>query len=133
MRKILSLFFVIVMCTVSAFAGDGAKVEFAEKSHDFGSIKEEKGKVSHEFVFTNTGDEPLVVISANASCGCTVPDYPKDPIKPGKTGKIKVTYNPSGRPGEFTKSIKVRFNQSKKSSNRVTLKISGTVVPKASK
>ncbi len=130
MRKILSLFVAIILSTISAFAGDGAKAEFAEKSHDFGIVKEEKGKVSHEFTFKNTGDKPLVIISATASCGCTMPDYPKEPIKPGKSGKIKVTYNPSGRPGAFDKSIKVRINGSDKKSSKITLKITGTVVPK---
>jgi hypothetical protein len=129
MRKILSLFFAVVVCSLTAFAG--AKAEFAEKSYDFGMVKEEKGKVSHEFLFTNTGDKPLVIISANASCGCTMPEFPKDPIKPGKTGKIKVTYNPSGRPGEFDKSVKIRYNSDGNKTARVTLKITGTVVPKS--
>jgi hypothetical protein len=131
MRKIVSLFFAVIVCALSAFAG--AKAEFAEKSYDFGMVKEEGGKVSHEFTFTNTGDKPLVIISATASCGCTMPEYPKDPIKPGKTGKIKVTYNPSGRPGEFNKTVKIRYNSDSNKTNRVNVKISGTVIPKGNK
>jgi hypothetical protein len=69
----------------------------------------------------------LVIVSATASCGCTKPVYPTDPIKPEKKGKLKVTYNPSGRPGEFNKTIKVRTNAPK--SKRVSLKITGTVIP----
>lgn len=103
-------------------------VEFDNKIHDFGTIKESDGPVSCEFKFTNTGAEPLVIISANASCGCTRPEYPKKPVKPGATGVIKVTYLPEGRPGEFSKTIKVRTNAKRPKS--VSLKITGVVIPK---
>lgn len=104
-------------------------IEFAQKEYDFGTFKEEKGYVSHEFEFTNTGNAPLLILSASASCGCTRPDYPTHPVKPGKSGKIKVTYNPAGRPGEFTKTITVRTNVKGKG-KKVTLKIRGNVIPK---
>lgn len=97
------------------------------KSHDFGTINENGGSVSHEFEFVNTGDKPLVIISATASCGCTRPKYPQEPIKPGKSAKIKVTYLPKGRPGEFDKAVKVRTNDPK--NKKITLKIKGVVVP----
>lgn len=80
-----------------------------------------------EFPFVNDGDTPLVIISATASCGCTQPKYPTEPIKPGKKGVIKVTYLPQGRPGEFDKLIKVRTNA--KNGKKVSLKITGVVVP----
>ena len=73
------------------------------------------------------GDTPLVIISANATCGCTRPKYPTDPVKPGGKGVIKVTYLPKGRPGEFEKTVKVRTNSKK--NKKVVLKISGVVVP----
>lgn len=104
-----------------------ASVAFVEKSHDFGNIKENGGPVSYEFVFTNEGESPLVIVSAMASCGCTMPRYPKAPIASGKTEKIRVTYLPKGRPGEFNKSVKVRTNDPK--NKKVTLRISGVVVP----
>ena len=104
-----------------------SNVEFAQKAHDFGVIKENGGPVSHDFEFVNDGDSPLVIISANASCGCTRPKYPSDPIKPGKSGKITVTYIPAGRPGAFLKTVKVKTNAPK--AKKVVLKISGTVVP----
>lgn len=127
-RKLFLFAILLLMSVVLTSAGKGkASVHFSEKSWDFGYIKEAKGPVSHEFEFTNTGDVPLVIISASASCGCTRPDYPTAPVKPGKKGKIKVTYNPSGRPGEFVKDIKVRTNA--KNGKRVTLKISGVVIP----
>lgn len=125
MKKLISL----LLAFVGALSMMAAQptIEFDTKSHDFGTIKEADGSVSCEFAFTNTGSEPIVIISANASCGCTRPEYPKKPIAPGKTDKIKVTYNPMGRPGEFNKTIKVRTNaQGKKS---ISLKINGVVIP----
>ena len=99
---------------------------FSEKNYDFGYIKEEKGAVSHEFEFENVGDEPLIIVSATASCGCTRPEYPTKPIKPGKTGKIKVIYNPAGRPGPFRKKVLVKTNGKK---GRYSLYVEGSVIP----
>jgi hypothetical protein len=83
---------------------------FDEKEFDFGDINQ-GDKVSHVFEFTNTGDADLVITDARASCGCTVPEYPKDtPIKPGESGKIKVTFNSAGKSGETMKSITISSN-----------------------
>lgn len=126
MKKLTSFIsFIIIGCI--ALLGAEPTVEFDSKTHDFGTIKESNGPVSCEFKFTNTGSEPLVIISANASCGCTRPEYPKKPIRPGNTGVIKVTYLPQGRPGEFSKTIKVRTNAKRPKS--VSLKITGVVIP----
>lgn len=105
-----------------------AQATFPNKTHDFGQIQESNGPVSCTFEFINTGDKPLIIIDAVASCGCTRPEYPSKPIKPGKKGKIKVTYNPSGRPGAFSKTIKVKTNGREKYS---TLVIEGVAVPKS--
>lgn len=102
-----------------------AKAEFAQKTFDFGVIKEKNGPVSHEFVFTNTGDGNLLILKATAECGCTRPEYPEKPVAPGKTGKLKVTYNPLGRPGGFDKVVTVTTNGMPR---KVRLKIRGTVV-----
>ena len=102
---------------------------FTEKNHDFGYIKEEKGAVSHDFEFENVGDEPLIILSATASCGCTRPEYPTKPIKPGKKGKIKVTFSPIGRPGPFRKEIRVKTNGRNK---MVRVHIEGSVIGKDS-
>ena len=126
MKKI----FAGVIAAFSAFAVSGAEpvVEFVELSHDFGTIQEDGGPVSHEFEFANTGDAPLMVVNATASCGCTRPEYPKKPVKAGKKDKIKVTYLPAGRPGEFNKTVTIRTNAKK--GKKVTLKIKGFVNPK---
>ena len=96
-------------------------------SHDFGTIKEANGPVSCTFEFTNTGNKPLLIIDATASCGCTRPEYPTKPVKPGKKGKIKVTYSPIGRPGAFKKTVKIKTNGKERTT---TLRIEGTVIPK---
>ena len=96
--------------------------------YDFGNVKENGGIVSHGFVVKNTGKSPLIIKSARASCGCTVPEIPKEPIKPGESAVLKVSYDPKGRPGEFEKNIQVKSNAK---DSRVTIKIKGVVIPQA--
>lgn len=137
----LSLALVGTTATFTALAADSAApktekksessgepgIRFATTAHNFGIVKEKGGPVSYSFEFTNTGTKPLVIISATASCGCTRPQYPTEPIAPGKKGKIKVTYLPEGRPGEFTRIVKVRTNI--KDAKKLNLTIKGTVQP----
>ena len=126
--RLLIVLLAICSVTISAMADDKkAEATFAVKTHDFGTIKEEAGPVSCTFEFTNTGNKPLLIIDATASCGCTRPEYPTKPIKPGKKGKIKVTYSPIGRPGAFKKTVKIKTNGKERST---TLRIEGTVIPK---
>lgn len=127
-KRLFIAIFAVCMMAVTAFADDSySEAKFEVKSHDFGNIKEEGGPVSCTFEFTNTGDKPLLIIDAVASCGCTKPDYPTKPIKPGKKGKIKVTYSPIGRPGAFKKTVKIKTNGKERST---VLRIEGTVIPK---
>lgn len=101
--------------------------KFTEQVYDFGAIHESNGQVVHMFDFTNIGNGNLVIVDATAECGCTRPEYPKKPIAPGKSGKIKVIFNPAGRPGSFDKVVTVRTNGKP---SKVRLKIRGTVIPK---
>jgi hypothetical protein len=84
-------------------------VSFEKMAHDFGTIKQES---EHDYVFkfTNTGSNPLIIESANGSCGCTVPDYPKEPIAPGATGEIKVNYKPGQQKGQQAKTVTIIAN-----------------------
>ena len=110
MKKLLltTIFSVLAML---AFAAGEAEIKFDKTSHNFGTFPESKPKVTCVFKFTNTGDNLLVIHQAIASCGCTVPQYPKEPIKPGESGEIVVTYNGEGKfPGHFRKSITIRSN-----------------------
>lgn len=89
-----------------------AVLSFSKTSHNFGRFSEDKPQTA-EFTFTNTGDKPLVIQQAAASCGCTVPTFTQTPIAPGKTGHIKVVFNGKGKfPGQFKKSITIRSNAS---------------------
>ena len=92
-------------------------------TYDFGKIKVNK-PVTHEFRFTNSGDAPLVISSVQASCGCTVTDYSKDPIAPGSEGYVKATYN-AAKVGVFSKTVTVNANAAE---SVVQLTIKGEVV-----
>lgn len=85
-----------------------AEISFAKPSFNFGSIQQNV-PATHIFSFTNTGSEPLVLSNVQPSCGCTTPDWPKEPIAPGKKGSIKATFNAAAI-GTFTKSITVMSN-----------------------
>lgn len=82
---------------------------FKEQAHDFGVIPDDK-KVYTQFEFTNTGKEPLIIIGAEGSCGCTVPSWPKKSIAPGDTGTIEVAFDPTGKSGEQSKIVTITAN-----------------------
>jgi hypothetical protein len=87
----------------------GTTIAFAEKKFDFGTIT--KGSVvKHAFRFTNTGQNPLMIARADVSCGCTVPQFPKESIAPGKDGEIIVQFNSAGKSGKQQKNILVHSN-----------------------
>jgi len=85
------------------------KIKFSENIHDFGTITQGE-KVSYEFNFVNEGNADLIISNTYASCGCTVPEAPKEPIAPGKTGAIKVTFDSSNKTGIVTKEITLLTN-----------------------
>ena len=88
-----------------------AEIKFDATSFDFGKFYSDAGKQSHTFTFTNTGNMPLIINQAMTSCGCTVSTYTKEPVAPGKTGTVNVTYNGLGKfPGKFKKSVTLRTN-----------------------
>ena len=110
MKQIIFIFMAILLATGMASAQKKAVIAADETSHDFGQIKEADGKVSATFVVNNTGDAPLAITRVIASCGCTTPEWTKEPIAPGASGNIKITYDPKGRPGPFSKTISVYSN-----------------------
>lgn len=85
------------------------ELEFETKEHDFGIIKQGES-VSYTFNFTNVGESGLVISQAKGSCGCTVPEWPKEEILPQEEGKIKVTFNSSGKSGIQTKTVTLVSN-----------------------
>ncbi len=106
-KVILSLTLVVALCMVYA----QPKIEFDKKTHDFGTIREEGGKVTARFTFKNIGDSALILTKVKPGCGCTAANYTKEAVAPGQTGFIDATYDPMGRPGQFNKNIKVSTNE----------------------
>ena len=84
-------------------------LSFADTLHDFGEIMEGE-QVMHEFEFVNQGRKDILISEAKASCGCTVPEFPQAPVRPGEKGSIKVTFNSEGKKGFNEKLIIVRTN-----------------------
>jgi hypothetical protein len=100
------------------------QLHFREETHDFGVISENKGPVTHEFVFTNNSSRPVTILTVQPSCGCTTPGWSKDPVPPGQTGYISASFDPKGRPGSFTKTLQVTSDLE---GGQVTLQIKGQV------
>ena len=128
MKKILVLLFI---CLLAVGVADSKKktadgtpsIKFEEPVWDFGTLPQDR-PASHEFEFINKGDGNLVIVDATAECGCTRPEYSEKPVAPGKKGKVKVTYNPTGRPGSFEKTVTIKTNGSPR---KARLKIRGVV------
>lgn len=108
---------------VSANNGAMGKIEYVETEFDFGTIKE-GNIIDHVFKFKNTGDAPVILSQVSASCGCTTPDYTKEPVLPGQEGEIRVSFNSQGQVGRQQKIVTISSN----AENRVsTVQIKGTV------
>lgn len=123
MKRIL--FIVAMLACVVCGASAQAEIKFDKLVCDFGKFSENNPVQNCVFTFTNTGDAPLVINQAIASCGCTVPSYTKKPVQPGETGTIKVKYNGRGSVlGHFKKTITVRSNGK---TEMVRLYIEGTM------
>lgn len=84
-------------------------IQFEKTEHDFGKILQGE-QVSYTFKFTNVGNAPLIITTIEKTCGCTSPNYPKDPIKPGESGKITITYDSKGHKGFQNKRLIVKAN-----------------------
>lgn len=132
MKKVLfslTVMFVAVFALNKAVAqevSNGAKIEFAKEVHDYGNVKY-GGDGTCSFDFKNTGNAPLIISNAKGSCGCTVPEWPKEPIAPGASASIKVKYD-TKRPGAINKSVTITSNAVNEPTKIVRIK--GTVGPK---
>lgn len=120
------LFFVFAFVLVASFANAQGVIKFKSESHDFGKI-EEGTVATHIFEFTNTGTAPVVISNASPSCGCTTPEWTKEPVMPGKTGKVTAAFSSAGRPGVFSKTVTVISNAE---TAQIVLSFKGEVVPK---
>ncbi len=125
MKQLLSIFAFVVLgaFAVKAQSTNGPVMTFPTTTVDYGKIEKGSDKV-RKFAFTNTGNEPLIIKTAKGSCGCTVPTYPQEPIMPGETKTIDVSYD-TNRPGAFTKTVTLTTNETPDSH---TLTIKGEVL-----
>ncbi len=125
--KTLVIFVFSIFTIVGAVAQEAADemnasgpvMSFEKAKHDFGDIFQ-GDKVEHVFEFENTGNEPLIITNVQITCGCTAPEWPKDPVAPGQSGKIKVVFNSTGKIGRQNKVITVVSNATSPL-NRVTI------------
>ena len=123
MKKLIALFALLVGFAFTSNAQGALK--FKQEKHDFGTIAE--GTIAtYSFVFTNTGKTPVVISNVKPSCGCTTPDWTREPVMPGKTGKVTASYNSAGRLGIFNKTVTVMNNGE---ASQIVLGIQGTVAP----
>ena len=95
--------------TATTVSATGPAFKFETEEYNFGTAKQ-GDVVTYEFKFTNAGKEPLIIASASGACGCTVPNYPKEPIKPGEKGTIKVSFNTAGKAGMQDKTVTIKSN-----------------------
>lgn len=123
------LFFVVCFLLPSTllFSQEKAKILVTKPNHEFGIIREEGGEVEHTFTIQNVGKVPLVIDRITTSCGCTLPEWSKEPVPPGKSTDVKVWYDPEGRPGNFYKTISVYSNAE---TRRTVMTIRGEVTRK---
>lgn len=108
---LLMVMALIVFAVQAQTEKKGAVIEFNEKSIDFGDITQ-GDKVEHTFEFTNTGDTPLVISNVAVTCGCTAPNWPKNPIAPGSKGELKVVFNSTGKMGKQNSVVRIYSNAS---------------------
>ena len=97
------------VATAATPTGPTTTMTFAETEYDFGTVTEGE-KVSHTYTFTNEGDEPLILSNAKGSCGCTVPQWPREPIAPGATGDVTVEFNSRGKSGDRNQKVTITAN-----------------------
>lgn len=112
---------------VAVAVGEEPVMTFEESEFDFGDIAQGE-KVEHVFTFTNTGKSDLLITDAKGSCGCTVPDYKKEPIKPGEKSTMKVTFDSAGKTGLQQKTVTITANTA---TGNELLTIKGSITPKA--
>lgn len=124
MKQLISIIITILAIGVNSAA---AQLRFESPEWDFGTVAEADGRVSHTFTGENTGDAPLVILDVVTTCGCTVPDFSRQPLRPGDRTQITVTFDPAGRPGLFEKTLAVYSTERQRVA---TLTVRGQVVPR---
>ena len=130
MKRFLQLAMVLFLAIAinnTVVAQGKAKIVFEQLEHDFGAFKEKDGVQTTTFKYKNDGAVPLILNNVRPSCGCTTPKWTREPVAPGASGEIQVSYNPRNRPGAFHKTIMIQSNAENPT---VVLKITGKVEPR---
>jgi hypothetical protein len=119
------VFFLILLAFTTGNSQQAEPLIFKEKIHDFGELRETSGNANHEFTFQNNAGRPVRILSVQASCGCTTPDWSKEPVLQGKSGFVKVSFDPRGKPGYFNKTLTVTTDLD---GSAIVLQIKGQVL-----
>ena len=120
MRHFFLLLFLLGSISLISAQDKGPRIDFEDSVYHFGEVTIGE-KVTHAFSFSNTGTEPLLLLDVQTSCGCTAPDWSKDPIMPGEESEIKVVFNTAGKRGSQYKKITVLSNAVNQSSFKLVL------------
>jgi hypothetical protein len=129
MKVCIYLILLFLPSVLSAQETDELKINFEKREHDFGTIKEDAGKVSYEFKFTNSSTKSITIQNVQASCGCTTPSWTRAAIEPGFSGYIKAQFDPTNRPNVFKKTLSVSYSNGFTTGIEM-LTIKGIVLPK---
>ncbi len=134
LRYLSILLAAFALCAFDATArrvpGDKVGISFDSLIYDFGTVSATSPAVEHDYTFEVKGSQPVAILYATPSCGCTASDFPRKPTMPGEKGIIKVTFDPKGQKGEVEKDVRVRFKNGAGKSEQLTLRIKGVVIPK---
>jgi hypothetical protein len=125
-KRSMPILIAVLFLTASVFGQRAPTITFAEKEYNFGTFRESDGIITHDFQFTNQGKIPLILNDVKASCGCTVPEWSREPVLPGKTGFVKVSFDPLKQSGSFNKTIQVNSNADVP---LVIIAVKGVVIP----
>ena len=115
----------LTLCALTASAQE--HLSFRPDTWDFGTIREEQGRVSHTFTGENRSERPVVILDVVTSCGCTVPQFSRKPVLPGEKTQITVTFDPANRPGTFSKELGIYSSERRRIA---TLTVRGNVTPR---
>jgi hypothetical protein len=126
MKRVIFIFAFLIFAIAAKAQVATTKMQVSTTEHDFGKFKEEAGRQTFDFIITNTGTEPLIIQNVQASCGCTTPEWTKQPIPAGSKGKVTAIYDPKDRPGPFNKTLSVYTNTKPEVA---VLVIKGEVIP----
>ncbi len=126
MKRLLFFLSLLIFGVTANSQISETSMQLSDTEHDFGTFKEEAGRQTYDFILKNTGSNPLVIQNVVASCGCTTPEWTRQPIPAGGSGKITAIYDPKNYPGKFNKTLSVYAN----TKPPVTvLRIKGEVIP----